>query len=296
MNKYIGDINMNIINHLEIYFKSDTNMFNMCKYSLEGGKKIRASISMDICNTLLSSTENVLNASLTTEYLHTSSLIIDDLPCMDNADFRRDKESVHIKYGETLAQIISVLMVSISMDSLVIDIKNLSYKTKDNKNFIEVMIYLSSTISKTLGNNGLAGGQFLDLCCTNKEVNKFNKNGININDLIIKKTGSLFELCFVIGWLFGEGDMSKLDEIKELAKNFSMLYQILDDLEDMKEDKTDNEENKNYALKYGKEIAIINFIDYRIKFKEGLNKLGLFSDYFNELIKYIDNKLYNFNQ
>ena len=295
MNRYIGDINLNIKKHLEKYFRSDTNMLDMCKYSLDGGKKIRASISMDICNTLLSSTENVLNASLTSEYLHASSLIIDDLPCMDNTEFRRDKESVHIKYGETLAQIISVLLVSISIDSLVRDIKNLASITKDNKNFIDVIIYLSSTISKTLGNNGLAGGQFLDLCCTNKEVNKFNKDSININDLIIKKTGSLFELCFVIGWLFGEGDISKLDEIKELAKNFSMLYQILDDLEDMKEDKTDNEENKNYALKYGKEIAIINFIDYRTKFKDGSKKLGLFSDYFNELIKYLDTKLYNFN-
>ena len=295
MNRYIGDINLNIKKHLEKYFRSDTNMLDMCKYSLDGGKKIRASISMDICNTLLSSTENVLNASLTSEYLHASSLIIDDLPCMDNTEFRRDKESVHIKYGETLAQIISVLLVSISIDSLVRDIKNLASITKDNKNFIDVIIYLSSTISKTLGNNGLAGGQFLDLCCTNKEVNKFNKDSININDLIIKKTGSLFELCFVIGWLFGEGDISKIDEIKELAKNFSMLYQILDDLEDMKEDKTDNEENKNYALKYGKEIAIINFIDYRTKFKDGSKKLGLFSDYFNELIKYLDTKLYNFN-
>jgi len=288
MNNYIDSINRNIEIHLKKYFKENDPMLEVCKYSMEHGKKIRPSISLDICKSLLNSTENVEFPSLLVEYLHTASLIIDDLPCMDNAKIRRNNPTTHIKFGEAVTQLSSIVFLSLAMDAL-----NLGINLDENKKeeMVKIGFIVFSKLSKILGNEGVAGGQLLDLAMSNKDIKNMYNEKIDLNEMIVKKTGALFELSFLIGWLFGKGDTEKIDDVREISLYFSMIYQILDDLEDVDEDSNITEISKNYVITHGKETSIKNCYMYINKFKMEMIKLNIYSDYFKELMNYVKEKL-----
>ena len=288
MNNYIDSINRNIEIHLKKYFKENDPMLEVCKYSMKHGKKIRPSISLDICKSLLNSTENVEFPSLLVEYLHTASLIIDDLPCMDNAKIRRNNPTTHIKFGEAVTQLSSIVFLSLAMDAL-----NLGINLDENKKeeMVKIGFIVFSKLSKILGNEGVAGGQLLDLAMSNKDIKNMYNEKIDLNEMIVKKTGALFELSFLIGWLFGKGDTEKIDDVREISLYFSMIYQILDDLEDVDEDSNITEISKNYVITHGKETSIKNCYMYINKFKMEMIKLNIYSDYFKELMNYVKEKL-----
>jgi geranylgeranyl diphosphate synthase type II len=288
MNNYIESISTNIEIHLKKYFKENDPMIEICKYSMKHGKKIRPSISLDICKSLLNSTENVEFPSLLVEYLHTASLIIDDLPCMDNATIRRNNPTTHIKFGEAVTQLSSVVFLSLAMDALNLGLNSDQSKKEE---MIRIGFLVFSKLSKILGSDGVAGGQLLDLAMSNKDIKDMYKEKIDLNEMIVKKTGALFELSFLIGWLFGKGDTEKIEDVREISLHFSMIYQILDDLEDVEEDSNTTEISKNYVITHGKEASIKNCNMFINKFKMGMIKLNIYSDYFKELMKYVKEKL-----
>ena len=287
MNNYIDFINTNIDTHLKIYFKENDPMINVCKYSMQNGKKIRPSISLDICKSLLNSTENVEFPSLLVEYLHTASLIIDDLPCMDNANTRRNHPTTHVKFGEAVTQLSSVIFLSLAMDAL-----NRGLENKEE--MIKIGMLVFSKLSKILGSEGVAGGQILDLAFTHKDINNMYGEKIDLNEMIQKKTGALFELSFLVGWLFGKGDTEQIDNVRNASMYFSMIYQILDDLEDVDEDLQLNDESKkskNYVITNGKDESIKQCFEFINKFKLEMIKLNIYSEYFKDLMKYVKEKL-----
>jgi geranylgeranyl diphosphate synthase type II len=296
MDKYTDIINNTINNHLKKYFKEKDPMFDICKYSLGNGKRIRPSISLDICKSLLDSTENVIFSCLIVEYLHTASLIIDDLPCMDNSLTRRNNPTTHVKYGEAITQLSSIVLLSLAVDSLNLNMSKILSNDSTNKGEItQIGLSIFSTLSKVLGSEGVAGGQLLDLAFTNKDVSNVYDKQIDLKEMILKKTGALFELSFIIGWLFGKGDANKLDKIRNISDNFSMIYQILDDIEDVQEDNPDkNKLTKNYVLTHGKYESIKSCYDFIKKFKEEMVELKIYSIYFKELMNYVEKKLYDY--
>jgi geranylgeranyl diphosphate synthase type II len=287
MNKYIEFINTNIDIHLKRYFKENDPMINICKYSLQNGKKIRPSISLDICKSLLNSTENTQFPSLLVEYLHTASLIIDDLPCMDNANTRRNNPTTHIKFGEAVTQLSSIVFLSLAMDAL-----NLGLENKDD--MLKIGMLLFSKLSKILGNEGVTGGQMLDLAFTHKDINNMYGDKLDLNEMIQKKTGALFELSFLIGWLFGKGSTEQIDNIRAASMYFSMIYQILDDMEDVDEDlqlDDKSKRSKNYVITNGKDESIKQCLEFINKFELEMIKLNIYSDYFKDLMNYFKEKL-----
>jgi geranylgeranyl diphosphate synthase type II len=294
MNNYTNLVNEKIEQHLGKYFKENDPMIEVCKYSLNNGKKIRPSISLDICKSLLHSTKNVEFPSLLVEYLHAASLIIDDLPCMDNADTRRNNPSTHVKYGESVTQLCSIVLVSLSMDALNF---KLDSSEEESEEMMKIGYQVFSKLSKILGNEGIAGGQLLDLALNKKDVKTMldekNKK-VDLHDMIVKKTGALFELSFIIGWLFGKGDSRNLDDIRNASLYFSMIYQILDDLDDVVEDEASEvskENSKNYVITHGKEQSIKDCVMYINKFRMEMVKLNIYSEYFADLMKYVKEKL-----
>jgi geranylgeranyl diphosphate synthase type II len=287
MNNYLEIIDNTIIQHLTKYFKEYNPMLDICIYSLKNGKKIRPSISLDICKSLSNSIDNALFPSLIIEYIHTASLIIDDLPCMDNAISRRNVPTTYIKFGEAATQLSGIVFVSLAMDALHQGLNN----KIDPNNKLKIFELLLSKFSKILGQEGIAGGQMLDLAFSNKDIKNLYTEKIDLKEMILKKTGALFEYSFLIGWLFGDGDIDKIDDLKDASTSFSMIYQILDDLDDIEEDKTTAQKSKNYAITNGKENSIKDCLDYIIKFKLDMIKLNIYSDYFNELMNYVRDKL-----
>jgi geranylgeranyl diphosphate synthase type II len=285
MDTYLYEINLNLKSHFKTYFKNET-MKHICDYCLNFGKRIRPSISMDICKSLRGNVECVKYASLISEYLHTSSLLIDDLPCMDNALIRRGQPSSHIKFGEAVTQIASVIFVSLGFDCVQIGYSMYPDQTKIG----DISKIIMEHITKIIGSEGIAGGQLMDLTFDKKEVESLfleTKETFELDEMIQKKTGALFELSFLIGWIFGGGDLQKLNDVKELSKTFSFIYQLVDDYED----KDDDVKEKNYYLMHGKDKFHNDLHNSLITFKAQLQTLELESTYFITVINYLQEKL-----
>jgi len=299
---YSGKINEWIDQHIDQFFKTDcatnNSLRDVIKYIMQGGKRVRPSISLDIYNTLCEKRgceKFYTFGFLPVEYIHTSSLVIDDLPCMDNAISRRGNTCVHKKYGEAIAQLSSAILLSLSTDCYSGDIDkaiDAGHLTKEQAS--EISIYFIRKFSNVLGVT--SQGQLLDLESTNGDVGILLRevsSKISVEDIITKKTGTFFEMSFELGWILGTGSLKDLDKIKRLAHSFSMAFQIADDLEDMEEDLRTAKKNvnQNYALRYGKDKATESGLDYLTEFTQSLQELELSSPYFTTLVDYLRSKI-----
>jgi geranylgeranyl diphosphate synthase type II len=295
VSEYKDQINDLISCHLNLYFKeNDSNLKNIIIYTLNNGQRIRPSISMDIYKSLTGKNNNFENffSILSIEYIHTASLIIDDLPCMDNAEVRRKQPCIHVCYGEAIAQISSVILMSLAMDTI--------YRTNtesfEPNELNKIGMFFLQNFSKTIGNNGASGGQLLDLAAVNTDIGNVLKKEcekIDTTEIIEKKTGSFFETSFLIGYLYGGGDFNNISQIKKIANIFGMIYQIVDDIEDYEEDLKTNKKNitQNYAIRHGKIKAKEDTLKFITEFKNEMTKNNLYSNFFDSIINYLKRNL-----
>lgn len=207
-----------------------------------------------------------LDASLCVEFFHTSSLIVDDLPCMDDDDYRRSRLSTHKVFGEAVALLASYALMT---QAFAIIQKNMVDVTK------EVGQIALSCATKGSGLLGATGGQFFDLFPKGEEA-------FHARQVIAMKTVSLFELSFVLGFLFGGGSISQIEEIKKASYHFGMAFQIADDLDDREKDLL-LKKNSNIANCLGEEETL-NLLENEIAcFEKQVKKVGIFNEEFQEL-------------
>lgn len=185
-----------------------------CFYALKnGGKRFRPSIVYIIAEEL--GDLCVDRAALSVEFFHTASLIADDLPCMDNDAMRRGKPSLHAVYGQQTALLATYALIAAGYDCL-----RMGPQTA----------LAIEQASKNTGILGATGGQFLDLMPMQVTEER-------LLEVLYLKTGALFELSFVLGWIFGGGDVGLLDPLKKAAYHFGLAFQIADDLDDWEQDR-----------------------------------------------------------
>jgi geranylgeranyl diphosphate synthase type II len=246
------------------------------EYSLlNGGKRYRP-IFVLLISQILNKNLDSMYAGLCVEFLHTASLIADDLPSMDNELLRRDKKSLHLKFNEANAILASYSLISLAYE-MIIKNKKVLEKTVSKEKANEICVIAIEMISKYAGVNGATLGQHLDLFSSDFSID-------NINRIIKLKTISLFEISFVLGWLFGLGDLDKLDIVKNAAYNFGMAFQIKDDLDDFEED-LKKEKKINIAIALGKEKAQMSLDESVLNFEKALKELNLYTESFKYLIK-----------
>ena len=171
--------------------------------------------------------ENISNNSLITlasavELIHTYSLIHDDLPCMDDDDFRRGKLSTHKKFNESTAMLAGNSLLTLAYE--ILSSKKLKIANKIKNDLIQ-------SLSKCVGHSGLAGGQYFDLSFENKKISK--KKIINMQ---IKKTGELFGFCCESIAIIKKHNYKRRKLLKKIGLNIGLLFQIADDLIDYKGD------------------------------------------------------------
>jgi len=104
-----------------------------------------------------------------------------------------------------------------------------------------------------------------------------------VKDVIYKKTVTLFEVSFVLGWLFGGGNLDLLDTVKRAAYHFGMAFQIKDDIDDIRQD-IENKKVLNYAVLLGEEAARMAFRDEIEALRSTMNELNIYSDDFRAII------------
>ena len=189
------------------------------KYSsIKGGKRIRAFLVSEASKIVNLSKHNAMIISSSIESIHSYSLIHDDLPSMDNDDFRRGKPSSHRKYGEATAILAGDALHDFAFQLLSGNLNNV-----DEKKNIKLINYLSLCT----GYEGLAGGQSLDLIYENKNISKKK-----IIEMYYKKTGRLFEFSFASPFMINKQTNKRVNFSKNYGSLFGTLFQIADDFID----------------------------------------------------------------
>lgn len=239
-----------------------------CEYALlNGGKRFRPALVMMIAKAL-GCEADVSQAAMGIEFFHTASLIADDLPCMDNDDERRNAPATHRVYGESVALLATYALISGGYACLAKNarmLKNSAHPHAHQSDHLCVLALENATYNTGLC--GTTGGQFLDLTPPNLSLSL-------VQEVIQKKTVTLFEISFVLGWLFGGGDLNQLDLVKKSAAYFGMAFQIADDLDDMAQDLA-HHHSINIANVLGKEHAKQMFHEEIKQFYQTLEDLKL---------------------
>lgn len=231
--------------HLEQNFpkvKSFHPFFNdALKWMLEaGGKHFRAQLLLGIVNAKNSALfDKALNAALALEFIHTYSLIHDDLPAMDNASLRRGKQTLHKKYDETTAILVGDALNTEAF--LLLSKLNL----KD-----EIKVKLVQTLAFNAGLNGMVIGQAIDCYFERKDLSLEQ-----VEFLHIHKTARLIAASLKMGCEICELDEKECEQIYEIGLLIGLIFQIKDDIIDATLDAneagkpTHNDINKNSFVK-----------------------------------------------
>ncbi len=193
-------------------------------YSLEnGGKRIRPILTLEFCKLCGGNTEDAMNFACAVEMIHTYSLIHDDLPCMDNDDFRRGKPSCHKVYGEEYALLAGDGLLTLAFETALLDGNGI---TAENK------IKAVRTLADLVGVNGMVGGQVLDLQAENSTPD-FEK----IKTIDRLKTGALIKSAVLLGCYAANVDSDeKLKAAEKYAECIGFAFQIVDDILDVTSD------------------------------------------------------------
>lgn len=189
------------------------------KYSLEsGGKRVRPVLALEFCRILGGDVEKMLPFAIAVEFIHTYSLIHDDLPCMDNDDFRRGKPASHKKYGEANALLAGDALLTHAFSCI-------ASADLSSKQMIDAVRELSAYA----GSNGMIGGQIIDLEGENKSL---DLNSLFLMDKL--KTSALITSACVIGCI-GADKYEYIPSAVKFAENLGIAFQIIDDVLDFLE-------------------------------------------------------------
>ncbi len=203
--------------------QSNSNLIKPMKYGLfSGGKRLRSSIIVNTGKIFNLDYKKLIIIGAAVECIHSYSLMHDDLPTMDNDDFRRGKLSTHKKFNESTAILAGNSLLTLAYE--ILSSKKLKLNDKIKSDLIQ-------SLSVCVGHSGLAGGQYFDLAFENKKISK--KKIINMQ---IKKTGELFGFCCESIAIIKKHNYKRRNLLKKIGLNIGLLFQIVDDLIDYKGD------------------------------------------------------------
>ncbi|MFZ9376368.1 MAG: polyprenyl synthetase family protein [Candidatus Fonsibacter ubiquis] len=219
-----------VASHVDIFLKNylkkrteNTQLFNALKYGLfSGGKKFRSYLIVTSGKLFNLNYKQLIAIGAAVECMHSYSLIHDDLPSMDDDDFRRGKKSTHKVFGEATAILAGNPLLTLAFEILSSNNININAKSKIN---------LINALASSAGHSGIAGGQYLDL--------KFEKMRVNKNliiDMQNKKTGELISFCTESAAIIANKN-SHRKFLKRIGLDIGLLFQITDDLLDLYGDK-----------------------------------------------------------
>ena len=220
--------NAEIVNSaLEKYLDLNDGDYNILyesmRYSsLSAGKRIRAFLALEFFSVFsglnkIYNPDVILPVACAIEMIHTYSLIHDDLPCMDDDDFRRGLPSNHKKFGEAAALLAGDALLTYAFN-IIADAEFLT----DNKK-----VKIISEISRAAGHSGMIGGQVMDILSDNKNIDV-----IRLIKTHTLKTGNLIIVSARAGCIAGGASEEDTDKAADYARNIGLAFQVIDDMLD----------------------------------------------------------------
>ena len=193
-------------------------LFQAMRYSLlSGGKRLRPVLLFDFCRMCGGNWRDAVSLAAAIEMVHSYSLIHDDLPCMDNDDYRRGCLTNHKVFGESTAVLAGDALLTAAFGY----IAKAPYPA-------ELRIRAVEVLADCAGELGMVGGQVLDMAseeraCTEQEI----------RDIQTRKTGALIRAACLLGVLVGGGSLEQLQAASEFADHLGLAFQIRDDMLDV---------------------------------------------------------------
>ncbi|UCF20844.1 MAG: polyprenyl synthetase family protein [Gemmatimonadota bacterium] len=162
----------------------------------------------------------VMRLATALEIVHSYSLVHDDLPCMDDDDWRRGRATCHRAFGVERATIAAAAMVPLASWVMAAEARALGFSANDAASFV-------AELSEAAGPMGMVGGQVLDLIAEGQEV-----SGDQLGDIHLRKTGALIRCAARLGGRVGRLDQGKLAALTAYGERIGLAFQIADDLLD----------------------------------------------------------------
>ncbi len=185
-----------------------------------GGKRIRPVMTIASFEACGGKGASIVPIACAIELIHTYTLIHDDLPCMDNDDYRRGRASCHKKFNEEIALLAGDALLTMGFELL------------SGAGNLDIL----RDISMAVGSRGTIGGQVVDMEGANKKKR-------DLDYIAAKKTGALFEAALKAGCVFKGAGKKKIDAINDFGRHIGFTFQLIDDLID----------KDGYVRVYGKE-------------------------------------------
>jgi len=196
-------------------------IYEAMRYSLfAGGKRLRPVLCLATCDLLGGTPEMAMPTACALEMIHTMSLIHDDLPAMDNDDYRRGKLTNHKVFGEAIAILAGDGLLAYAFEHIVEETKNVP---------ADRLIKVVSRLGRAVGAAGLVGGQVVDLDCEGKKDVTLD----TLNFIHTHKTAALLEASVVSGGILAGGSDSDIQHLTRYAQAIGLAFQIVDDLLDI---------------------------------------------------------------
>lgn len=260
-------------------FEDDNPLKEALIYASNSGKRIRPIIFLETVKMLLgkdSIDEKIIDLALSLEMVHAYSLVHDDMPCMDNDDYRRGKLTVHKKFGEDLAVLVGDSLLSFAFENVL-----------DLSIYDQRFLLPGKYLARACGKDGMIKGQVLDI--------KADKNPdlSYVLDVYKNKTARLFMAAIVMAGLYAEASDEKIKKLEDYAYYLGLSFQLQDDILDKYDEIELNilscismDEAKKLLLDFNKKakeniedfkdndfhIYLIDYLTERIKWKSILDK------------------------
>jgi len=226
--------------------KIETRFNEAVEYALfSGGKRLRPVLTLLGAELFGARADLMMPAAIAGEFIHTSSLIFDDLPSMDNAPERRGKTSLHEKFGEGLAILVAIGFLNASYGLIFVNHVNLP----------ERAMAAHAELVECIGAAGMIGGQSVDLALAEGAGDSSQADFESVRNL---KTSALMRLSLRVGAILAGASHLDLVTLSRFAEKLGEAYQLSDDLIDLEEDEAIfSEEQKTFAIEKGKQSANI---------------------------------------
>lgn len=182
------------------------------------GKRFRPILCLAITEGLNASRDVALRVGAVAELVHTASLILDDLPCMDDADLRRGRETVHLAFSESTAVLAATNLLNRAF-GIIARTSGLSAEQRIN---------IVESLSRNVGSSGLIAGQIADLA--NADMTTAVNQVERVNAL---KTGALFDFTIESAAIIGKAANEQTAHLMNFSKQIGLAFQLLDDLKDI---------------------------------------------------------------
>lgn len=241
--EYMPLLENELENIIEPKNKYQNKLYESMKYSLfSGGKRLRPMLFLMSYTLFSNNLDLALPFAASIEMIHTYSLIHDDLPSMDNDDYRRGKLTSHKMFGESLAILTGDALLNLAYETML----KLITDTDDNR-----IKKASYEISKAAGYSGMILGQVIDTC-------EDELSSSEIMYMYSLKTAELIRASISAGAILGGANNDQILILDEFGKNLGVSYQIQDDILDWEKDK---EINKLTLSRFYSKDQLINLIN-----------------------------------